>query len=214
MVSKEILFIRRLLVVLTPKFHFNLPRDMSWRVKSSNSFPAISFLSSWRSWPGQLLQEPETVAANLVPRMRAIQGNGTSIDYLTPLPALARVISGNACKLERMERVSWLNASKVVRTVKGDELYRRSLQPLPCQAQLNWHAFCIKSLEDLLMRSLNEVSWWSLWKPWSAGFSLQYLLLLIEDPAHFCTSHLQTRNFWVCSIQPVYCYGQLFDRCY
>lgn len=34
-----------------------------------------------------LAEEPETVAAALMPRVRAVQGSGTSIDYLTPADA-------------------------------------------------------------------------------------------------------------------------------
>lgn len=41
-----------------------------------------------------LAEEPETVAAALVPRVRSVQGSGTSIDYLTPAGALLRILSG------------------------------------------------------------------------------------------------------------------------
>jgi hypothetical protein len=41
-----------------------------------------------------LAEEPETVAAALVPRMRAVTGTGTSIDYLTPADALRRILTG------------------------------------------------------------------------------------------------------------------------
>lgn len=34
-----------------------------------------------------LAEEPETVAAVLVPRLRAVRGTGTSIEYLNPADA-------------------------------------------------------------------------------------------------------------------------------
>eukprot|EP00775_Hariotina_reticulata_P004514 gene4514-4767_t len=40
-----------------------------------------------------LAEEPETVAAVLVPRMRAVQGTGSSIDYLSPAAAVGRVLT-------------------------------------------------------------------------------------------------------------------------
>ena len=39
-------------------------------------------------------EEPETVAAALVPRVRGVRGTGTSIDYLTPADAVLRVLRG------------------------------------------------------------------------------------------------------------------------
>eukprot|EP00899_Mesostigma_viride_P026008 jgi/Mesvir1/6592/Mv03887-RA.1 len=43
-----------------------------------------------------LAEEPETVAAALVPRIRDLPrgSNGTSIEYLTPLGAVSRVLGG------------------------------------------------------------------------------------------------------------------------
>lgn len=41
-----------------------------------------------------LAEEPETVAAELVPRIRAVQGTGGSIDYLNPALAISRVLLG------------------------------------------------------------------------------------------------------------------------
>ncbi len=41
-----------------------------------------------------LAEEPETVAAALVPRIRAATGTNGSIDYLTPADALLRVLRG------------------------------------------------------------------------------------------------------------------------
>lgn len=41
-----------------------------------------------------LAEEPETVAAALVPRIRGVQGTGTSIDFLSPVSAVLRVIAG------------------------------------------------------------------------------------------------------------------------
>lgn len=41
-----------------------------------------------------LAEEPETVAAALVPRIRAATRASSSIDFLTPADALARVLRG------------------------------------------------------------------------------------------------------------------------
>lgn len=41
-----------------------------------------------------LAEEPETVATALVPRVRGVQGTGTSIEYLTPPEALRRILAG------------------------------------------------------------------------------------------------------------------------
>lgn len=40
-----------------------------------------------------LAEEPETVAADLVPRIREVQGSGSSIEYLNPASAIGRVLS-------------------------------------------------------------------------------------------------------------------------
>ena len=39
-----------------------------------------------------LAEEPEVVAAALAPRIRAVGGSGTSIDYLAPADAAARML--------------------------------------------------------------------------------------------------------------------------
>ncbi|GAB4817879.1 hypothetical protein N2152v2_004925 [Parachlorella kessleri] len=41
-----------------------------------------------------LAEEPETVAAALVPRIRAVQGTGGSVDYMSPADAFVRVLWG------------------------------------------------------------------------------------------------------------------------
>ncbi|KAF6262287.1 NAD(P)-binding protein [Scenedesmus sp. NREL 46B-D3] len=41
-----------------------------------------------------LAEEPETVAAAIVPQIRGVKGTGSSIDYLNPASALARVLGG------------------------------------------------------------------------------------------------------------------------
>ena len=41
-----------------------------------------------------LAEEPETVAAALVPRIRGVQGTRSSIDFLNPVSAVLRVIGG------------------------------------------------------------------------------------------------------------------------
>ncbi|KAG1666358.1 hypothetical protein FOA52_007896 [Chlamydomonas sp. UWO 241] len=41
-----------------------------------------------------LADEPEVVAAALVPKIRSVQGSGTSVEYLTPVTALSRVLTG------------------------------------------------------------------------------------------------------------------------
>lgn len=41
-----------------------------------------------------LAEEPETVAAVLVPQVRAVQGSGTSIEYLNPADATLRILRG------------------------------------------------------------------------------------------------------------------------
>lgn len=41
-----------------------------------------------------LADEPEVVASVLVPRIRAVKGTGTSVEYLSPAIAVSRVLSG------------------------------------------------------------------------------------------------------------------------
>lgn len=50
-----------------------------------------------------LAEEPETVAAALVPRVRAVRGSGTSIEYLNPADAgWLGVPQNRECKLLAM----------------------------------------------------------------------------------------------------------------
>lgn len=39
-----------------------------------------------------LAEEPETVASAIVPQIRVLTGSGTSIEYLNPADALARIL--------------------------------------------------------------------------------------------------------------------------
>jgi chlorophyll(ide) b reductase len=41
-----------------------------------------------------LAEEPETVAAELVPRIRAVRGTGGGLDYMSPADALLRILQG------------------------------------------------------------------------------------------------------------------------
>lgn len=41
-----------------------------------------------------LAEEPETVAEDIVPKIRALHGTNHSVDYLNPVSALIRVVTG------------------------------------------------------------------------------------------------------------------------
>lgn len=47
-----------------------------------------------KSFFNALAEEPETVAKDIVPKIRMLQGANQSIDYLSPVSAFIRVIGG------------------------------------------------------------------------------------------------------------------------